>query len=638
MKNLLTTAISIFLLSGLALAEDKKKNCEELFKVERVAESDAIDREFVDELLEEAHGSSDPVQSRFQQLVQRVGIQNATLNTDIIHQHNPMYSVSLPEGAVQNQLSSGRCWIFAGLNQIRSELRRKQMIPPEFHFSENYLHFWNMFEKSGRFLASATNSMASGKPRKLMLEDISLHGHISDGGYWSYFQMLVQKYGIVPSYAMPETASAVNTGELNSDIQTRLASAAEKIRQTIGSSKKADLSQDQLSKIENIRKAALKDVFSILVTHLGKPPVKFEVKYPDEAKLAALEAFNQNQKALNNPEIQNLLQQVDANPGMVQQIEQAAANGDQKALQDLHIVYKHFAKKQLAELQKDQDIAKLVADAEKDPTALQQIYATAMQGDTKALWTFISAFTVASAQDKADIGVDFEKIASGVHLVFMKSEEMTPVEYAKQIGFDPDEFITVTNHPSFKKGHYEIEGTAIGHSKPGESEYDLHLYNVDNDRMEELVMASIDSGNAVWFAADIGKDVYMEQKQHLEHKTTAILNTDLYDRDTVYGYEGGEDSLDTMDREAKFFYRHTMGNHAMLFTAYDRPDPSKPAVKYLVENSWGKYVGDEGHMHMYRNWFRANVTQVVVHRSLFTEEELAEIDGQSTKVEDDEWF
>ena len=52
---------------------------------------------------------------------------------------------------ITNQLSSGRCWLFASLNEIRP-LAAKKFGLKEFYFSHNYSSFWDLFEKSNLFL------------------------------------------------------------------------------------------------------------------------------------------------------------------------------------------------------------------------------------------------------------------------------------------------------------------------------------------------------------------------------------------------------------------------------------------------------------------------------------------------------
>ena len=46
-------------------------------------------------------------------------------------------------------------------------------------------------------------------------------------------------------------------------------------------------------------------------------------------------------------------------------------------------------------------------------------------------------------------------------------------------------------------------------------------------------------------------------------------------------------------------------------------------MKFKVENSWGPKAGDHGVFHMYRDWFRANMFGIIVHKSFLTKAERA---------------
>jgi bleomycin hydrolase len=76
----------------------------------------------------------------------------------------------------------------------------------------------------------------------------------------------------------------------------------------------------------------------------------------------------------------------------------------------------------------------------------------------------------------------------------------------------------------------------------------------------------------------------------------------------------------------------------MSFTAYDRPDPKKEIVKYKVENSWGAGSGDHGFLHMYMNWFRANVYEIVVPRELLSDAEKTALGAKPLKLRRREGF
>ena len=52
---------------------------------------------------------------------------------------------------ITNQRSSGRCWLFTGLNVLRSQMIAKYGLD-EMEFSQNYCFFYDQLEKSNLFL------------------------------------------------------------------------------------------------------------------------------------------------------------------------------------------------------------------------------------------------------------------------------------------------------------------------------------------------------------------------------------------------------------------------------------------------------------------------------------------------------
>ena len=134
---------------------------------------------------------------------------------------------------ITDQLSSGRCWLFTGLNVLRAKMIEKHNLA-SFEFSQNYNSFYDLLEKSNLFLQAVIDT------RDLALEDRKvewlLKNPIGDGGQFTGVSNLVMKYGVVPKEAMPEKPSQA-----------------------------MKLKTEQLS-----------EIYRILVECLGVPPTEFE--------------------------------------------------------------------------------------------------------------------------------------------------------------------------------------------------------------------------------------------------------------------------------------------------------------------------------------------------------------------------
>ena len=77
---------------------------------------------------------------------------NVALNWENFSQINHNFSNLIKkELPATNQMASGRCWGFAGLNLFRIYLGRKYKLK-DFQFSQSYFMFWDKLEKANYFL------------------------------------------------------------------------------------------------------------------------------------------------------------------------------------------------------------------------------------------------------------------------------------------------------------------------------------------------------------------------------------------------------------------------------------------------------------------------------------------------------
>ena len=90
-----------------------------------------------------------------------------------------------------DQQHSGRCWMFSGLNLMRSAMIKKYDLPKSFEFSQAYLFFCDKMEKSNIFLNQIIDH--SDEPVGTDTMRWILESPLSDGGYWTMFTNLVDK-------------------------------------------------------------------------------------------------------------------------------------------------------------------------------------------------------------------------------------------------------------------------------------------------------------------------------------------------------------------------------------------------------------------------------------------------------------
>jgi bleomycin hydrolase len=189
-------------------------------------------------------------------------LRSLALNREIMSCHTSFFSHKVEAGKVTNQNRSGRCWLFAALNILRPKIMEKHHLE-DFEFSENYLFFWDKMEKANFFLESIIHF------RDRALEDrkvkFLLQDPFADGGQWSFVAALVEKYGLVPRYAMDETANSRDSSVMDEVISSLLRHDAALLR---------DMHREGKGERElrTKKEAMLRDVYRVLVFCLGAPP------------------------------------------------------------------------------------------------------------------------------------------------------------------------------------------------------------------------------------------------------------------------------------------------------------------------------------------------------------------------------
>jgi len=194
--------------------------------------------------------------------------------------HNFKYKVDVK--GITNQKSSGRCWMFTGLNVLRPKVIAKYNLS-NFEFSTNYLYFYDILEKSNLFLNQVITS--ANKPMDDKLVQWLFSSPVGDGGVWNSLSNLVTKYGLMPKEAMPETHSSENTSMMIRLIRRKLREDGLKLREMVSSKTKS-------SEIENEKTKMLGEIYHILAVNLSEPPEEFTWRYVDkDGKLSATKKY-----------------------------------------------------------------------------------------------------------------------------------------------------------------------------------------------------------------------------------------------------------------------------------------------------------------------------------------------------------
>ena len=199
------------------------------------------------------------------------------------------FSVDIPTMKVTDQKASGRCWIFSALNVLREQVAKKCDIE-QFELSQNYIAFWDKFEKANYFLESVI-SLADRPSDDRLLTFVEETG-IADGGQWDMFVNLVRKYGVIPKAAMEETFQSSNTRQMNRIVNTKLRQTAARLRAVYAENEPvresyndiAPMSEATAQKMNAVKQDALDELYRIFCMCFGEPPQTFDFECRDKDK------------------------------------------------------------------------------------------------------------------------------------------------------------------------------------------------------------------------------------------------------------------------------------------------------------------------------------------------------------------
>lgn len=201
-------------------------------------------------------------------------IRNAICNNDInklaVNQEDrnsldTHFSNKVNSKGITDQKSSGRCWLFTGLNVLRANMISKYNLG-EFYFSQNYSFFWDQLEKANLFLQGMIDT--GNKPIDDKMVEWLFKNPIGDGGQFTGISDNLMKYGVVPAEVMAETYSSEHTGRMSNLIGLKLKEFGLQLRDKVANgTKPADL--------EKTKTQMLGEVYRMLVLNLGEPPTHF---------------------------------------------------------------------------------------------------------------------------------------------------------------------------------------------------------------------------------------------------------------------------------------------------------------------------------------------------------------------------
>jgi bleomycin hydrolase len=182
------------------------------------------------------------------------------------------FSVETKKQSITDQKSSGRCWMFSGMNVLRSNFA-KRTDSLTVSFSQDYLFFWDQLEKANLMLQGVIDTAR--EPIDAQRVQFFFHYPLNDGGTFCGVADLAEKYGLVPTEVQPETYSADNTSKMSSIIKSKLREQGLELRRMVADGKKS-------KEIEQRKTQMLSEIYHMLVITLGEPVREFTYAFKNK--------------------------------------------------------------------------------------------------------------------------------------------------------------------------------------------------------------------------------------------------------------------------------------------------------------------------------------------------------------------
>ena len=237
-----------------------------------MTEEHDLTSKMVEELKKEFHSRKDA--EIIARAIQKNGIKAASEDPTASERLHRAFSYEIKTGKPTNQRHSGRCWSFAALNTLRHKSATKYKFK-DFELSQNYLFFWDRIERANMFFQKIIAT--ADKPLHDRTVDFYLSFALNDGGQWANAASIIEKYGVVPEYVMPDTHNTKDTSDVAEVFDSLMRKDAIELRAMVQTNASA-------AELQEAQERMMGDVYKIVAYSFGEPPVKFDLEYRDDDK------------------------------------------------------------------------------------------------------------------------------------------------------------------------------------------------------------------------------------------------------------------------------------------------------------------------------------------------------------------
>lgn len=192
-------------------------------------------------------------------------------------------------------------------------------------------------------------------------------------------------------------------------------------------------------------------------------------------------------------------------------------------------------------------------------------------------------------------------------------KEYTPISFYKEVlDIETSDYIMFMDDPS--REYYKLY--EIEFDRNTEEGINWKYINLPAKEIKLMAIESIKNNEAMYFSCDVGKQL---------ERSNGTLDIDNYDYESLYGIPF------TMNKKERIITFESGSSHGMTLVAVDLNEKGEP-VKWLLENSWGKNNGYQGHLIMTDEWFDEYMFRLVVNKKFVAEKHLNILKQKSTML------
>ena len=451
------------------------------------------------------------------------------------------FSVLVKTNNITNQKQSGRCWMFSTLNVLRQRVIAKCDLE-DFSFSPTYLAFYDKLEKANLFLENILHFADQDLTDR---ETYTLLGSpLPDGGQWDMAISLIKKYGVVPSWVMPETVHSTGTAKYLPILNRKLREDALELRAM------AKEGKDTVARREEM----LAEIYNALCILYGQPPRSFDFEYTDK---------------------------------------------DEHYHCERNLTPHTFLEKYVGN-----DLDDYVVIISSPIHALNRTYCQPFMGDVveeNMFWLNLSQ------EELEDLTI--RQLQAGEGVMFSCDRNLTPHTFLeKYVGNDLDDYVVIISSPI-----HALNRTYCQPFMGDVVEENMFWLNLSQEELEDLTIRQLQAGEGVMFSCDCHPD---------GDRANGYWDPDCFQYGEVLG-----GLTFGMTKAERLLTRESTMNHCMMFCGVNLDENGK-ADRWKIENSWGDASGQKGYYIGSEKWFKANVYQITVRKSLLSDAQRALLDQE----------